>query len=171
MILDLEHVVDDVLRKTISSFFLKKIQYRSLLNPDKTNFFASTPGFAESTISAIITFTGRTFSGGVTITALTSTALKIASAFSGCPIGTMMFFTKESKDAFGELVNIISGAIKISIETQISEQLHSSSPFIVSGQNMNVWVGSHFMTRKFYYQSEVGNFMIELVVGAEIKQV
>ncbi|MBF0371346.1 MAG: chemotaxis protein CheX [Magnetococcales bacterium] len=168
MKLKMAQTVDTVTKQTIKAFFETQIRITQTKPRNSVNFLESGLDFPESTITAIINFSSDELSGGLTITAYTSTVLKLANAFTGCPVGTMMFLTPEAKDAFGEFANIVSGEVKTALEQATKTHLTSSPPFIFSGSNMSVSVGQKFDASKFYFTSDVGNFIIELIIGGTL---
>jgi chemotaxis protein CheX len=108
----------------------------------------------EADITAIINFSGVMF-GASHLSSPIHVAKALSSAFMGEPIkeaGEML------TDAFGELSNIISGAVK----SHISEEIELSPPTIFNGTEVDTEYSNKLESTRCHFNSKAGPFVVEV---------
>lgn len=135
--------------------------FQTMLGCTPTRTGLSLRGMAETNyeISAIVGLSGRA-SGAVVLTLPTETALSVLDRLVGME---RLEVTDEVCDAVGELASMIAGFAKSRLERL---SLSASVPSIVTGTDHQVRFPSNVHPICVYFESEIGDFAIEVGVGA-----
>lgn len=108
----------------------------------------------EADLVAIVGFSGQ-IEGGTHLSAPIHVAVGLASAFMGEAIQES---DEELGDSFGELANIIAGAVK----DHISEEISLTPPVVFKGAASGIQYTSKLESTKCYFRSRFGPFFVEV---------
>ena len=149
---DLAEVIRGAIGETVTVFFTTDVGIKA--GPAITKPEGQPYEPPQADVTAIIGFSG-TMEGGVHLSAPLHAALCLAAAFSGEPLDSLDATTK---DAFGELANIVAGAVK----DRISETLYLTPPQVVTGKNHEIVYTKALESTKCYFRTSNGPFFVEV---------
>ncbi|MBF0311060.1 MAG: chemotaxis protein CheX [Magnetococcales bacterium] len=152
MIEELGSIIRTAIKETVLAFFVADIALEPGPVIVKSGDADYRPPHAD--VTAIVGF-GGALKGGVHLSAPSHAALGLASAFSGEHLDQ---FNAVFRDAFGELANIVAGAVKGLLNDAIA--LNPPQVVVESGLN-NVYAPSLEYT-KCYFMTRNGPFFIEV---------
>ncbi|MBF0190544.1 MAG: chemotaxis protein CheX [Magnetococcales bacterium] len=117
--------IQDAMHEMAIAFFSTDIGMRD--GPALLHATAVSSHAPKADVTAIVGFRGQ-IAGGVHLSAPMHAALGLASAFWGEPLDS---FNETGRDAFGELTNILAGALK----SRINDGIDLTPPTIVQGSD------------------------------------
>lgn len=149
---ELVKIIQDAIDETVIAFFTSDIEVKAgptVTKPEETPYEPP-----QADVTAIVGFTGAV-EGGVHLSAPLHAALGLASAFSG---ETLTALDETTKDAFGELANIVAGAVK----ERINEKVYLTPPQVITGTNHKVVYTRTLESTKCYFKTCNGPFFVEV---------
>jgi chemotaxis protein CheX len=149
---DLALVIRATIEETVAAFFTDNLGIVAGPSIVKKKDEPYKP--PQSDVTAIVGFSGS-MQGGVHLSAPMHAAMGLAVAFSG---KSLLEFDDIGKDAFGELANIIAGAVK----GQIGEQINLMSPQVVTGNDYDISYTKTLESTKCYFRTDNGPFFVEV---------
>lgn len=156
MSVDLAVVIREAINETVMAFFVTDIGIEagpSVIKPENHPYQPP-----QADVTAIVGFSGS-MEGGVHLSAPEHTAIALAAAFAGeTPIG----FDELARDAFGELANIVAGAVKGRLTGEHDAQINLTPPQIVTGADCDMHFTKTLQSTKCYFKTLYGPFFIEI---------
>jgi len=113
----------------------------------------------DISIAAIISLVSDQFSGSIALCFPKDTFLKVYSQMIGEEISEM---SKDTEDAAGEILNIIFGQAKATLNNKHGYTIKTAIPTVLTGTKMNVHNSSVQKAILIPFKSTLGNFYLEV---------
>lgn len=154
MHINLAAVIRDAIDETVSAFFTSDVGITAgpaIVKPEDQPYVPP-----QADVTAIVGFSGALMEGGVHLSAPMHAAIGLASAFCGEELEN---FDEISRDAIGELANIVAGAVKGRIS---DENIFLTPPQVVTGANHEISYTKTLESTKCYFKTTNGPFFVEV---------